>query len=255
MKNLSLSLLMAASMSCSAFASAADVKAPKPTVVLVHGAFSDGSTWKKVIPLLEAKGLNVIAVQNPLTSFAEDTATTRRALARVKGPVVLVGHSYGGAVITQAGAENENVKALVYVAAFAPSAGESVSDLTKEYPTPSGFSHIDADEAGYLKLTSEGVARHLAQDVTAEQANLMYATQGPTNGAVFGEKVNVAAWENKPSWYIVSEQDHMLDTDLQKAMAKKIHATVISLNASHAPHISQPDAVANVILQAVNSLK
>ena len=168
---------------------------------------------------------------------------------------MLVGHSYGGVVITQAGAENENVKALVYVAAFAPSVGESVSDLTKEYPTPSGFSHIDADEAGYLKLTSEGVARHLAQDVTAEQASLMYATQGPTNGAVFGEKVNVAAWENKPSWYIVSEQDHMLDTDLQKAMAKKIHASVISLNASHAPHISQPDAVANVILQAVNSLK
>ena len=255
MKNLSLSLLMAASMSCSSLASAVDVKAVKPTVVLVHGAFSDGSTWSKVIPLLEAKGLNVVAVQNPLTSFAEDTATTRRALARVKGPVVLVGHSYGGAVITEAGANNENVQALVYVAAFAPSAGESVSDLTKDYPTPSGFSHIDADDAGYLKLTSEGVAKHLAQDVTADQASLMYVTQGPTNGAVFGEKVQDAAWENRSSWYIVSEHDHMLDTGLQKAMAQKIHAKVTTLSASHTPHISQPDAVANVILQAASSLK
>lgn len=255
MKNLSLSLLMAASMSCSALASAADVKAAKPTVVLVHGAFSDGSTWNKVIPLLEAKGLNVVAVQNPLTSFAEDTATTRRALARVKGPVVLVGHSYGGAIITETGAKNENVKALVYVAAFAPSAGESVGDLTKDYPTPSGFSHIDADDAGYLKLTFEGVSQHLAQDVTAEQARLIYATQGPTNGAVFGEKVKDAAWENKPSWYIVSEQDHMLDINLQKVMAEKIHATVTTLNTSHAPHISQPDAVASVILHAVSAVK
>lgn len=255
MKNTSLSLLMAATMSCSAMAASAVESSPKPTVVLVHGAFADGSAWNRVIPLLEAKGLDVVAVQDPLTTLSDDVATTRRALARVKGPIVLVGHSYGGAVITEAGANNENVKALVYVAAFAPSVGETVSDLTKNYPTSSGFSHIDADDAGFLKLSREGVAKHLAQDVAADQAALMYATQKPTNGAVFGEKITDAAWVKKPSWYIVSLQDHMLNTDLQKAMATKIHANVTTLSASHAPHISQPDAVANVILQAVDAVK
>lgn len=255
MKNVSLSLLMAAAMSCSAMATTAGETSKKPTVVLVHGAFADGSAWNKVIPLLEAKGLDVVAVQDPLTTLSDDVATTRRALARVKGPIVLVGHSYGGAVITEAGANNDNVKALVYVAAFAPSVGETVSDLNKNYPTSSGFNHIEADDGGYLKLTREGVAKHLAQDVSAEQAALMYATQKPTNGQVFGEKITDASWEKKPSWYIVSLQDHMLNTDLQKAMAKKIHANVTTLDASHAPHISQPDAVANVILDAVNTLK
>ncbi|QMR78235.1 alpha/beta fold hydrolase [Enterobacter sp. RHBSTW-00175] len=255
MKNVSLSLLMAAAMSCSALAATPGEALKKPTVVLVHGAFADGSAWNKVIPLLEAKGLDVIAVQDPLTTLSDDVATTRRALARVKGPIVLVGHSYGGAVITEAGANNDNVKALVYVAAFAPSVGETVSDLNKNYPVASGFNHIEADDGGYLKLTREGVAKHLAQDVSADQAALMYATQKPTNGAIFGEKITDAAWEKKPSWYIVSLQDHMLNTDLQKAMAKKIHANVTTLDASHAPHISQPDAVANVILDAVNTLK
>lgn len=255
MKNVSLSLLVAATMSCSAMAATPADSSGKPTVVLVHGAFADGSAWNSIIPLLEAKGLDVVAVQDPLTTLSDDVATTRRTLARVKGPIVLVGHSYGGAVITEAGANNENVKALVYVAAFAPSAGETVSDLTKNYPTPSGFSHIDADDAGFLKLSREGISKHLAQDVPAEQAALMYATQKPTNGAIFGEKITDAAWVNRPSWYIVSLQDHMLDSNLQKAMAAKINANVTTLNASHAAHISQPDAVANVILNAVNAVK
>lgn len=251
MKKFPLSLLMAATISSAAIAAPSH----NPTVVLVHGAFADGSAWSKVIPVLEAQGLDVVAVQNPLTSFNEDVATTHRALARIKGPIVLVGHSYGGAVITEVGAKNDNVKALVYVAAFAPSVGQSVSDLTKDYPTPSGFSHLDADAEGYLKLTREGVAKHLAQDVSAEQVALMYSTQGPTNGAVFGAKMTDAAWESKPSWYIVSEQDHMLDTDLQKAMAKKIQAQVAHFNASHTPQISQPAEVANVILDAVKKIK
>ena len=254
MKLLPRSLLMAASMSCSAFASNAGIQAAKPTVVLVHGAFSDGSAWNQVIPLLQAEGLNVVAVQNPLTSLAEDVATTKRTLDRLAGPVVLVGHSWGGAVITEAGMD-EKVKALVYVAAFAPSPGQSVSDLTQGYPVPSGFSHIDADSQGYLKLTREGVAKHLAQDVSDEQAGLMYATQGPVQSHVFAEKASAAAWQEKPSWYIVSEQDHMLDTGLQNAMAKKINARTTHLAASHTPQISQPAAVANVIVAAVNSIK
>ncbi|VWD35963.1 family S33 serine peptidase [Burkholderia lata] len=237
----------AAVVSNSTSAVAAEVQ--KPTVVLVHGAFADGSTWNKVIPLLQEKGLNVVAVQNPLSSLADDVKATQRVLDQQTGPVVLVAHSWGGAVITQAG-ERDNVKALVYVAAFAPSEGQSVADVSKDYPTPSGFSHIVADKDGFLTLSLEGVQKHLAQDVPAEQTRLMYATQTPTRGKNFEEKVTAAAWKTKPSWYVVSEQDHMLDPALQVAMAKKISAHVTTLRASHAPHLSQPSDIAKVILDA-----
>lgn len=237
----------AAAISNSTSVIAAEVQ--KPTVVLVHGAFADGSTWSKVIPLLQEKGLNVVAVQNPLSSLADDVKATQRILDRQTGPVVLVAHSWGGAVITQAG-ERDNVKALVYVAAFAPSEGQSVADVSKDYPTPSGFSHIVADKDGFLTLSLEGVQKHLAQDVPAEQTSLMYATQTPTRGKNFEEKVTVAAWKTKPSWYVVSEQDHMLDPALQVAMAKKISAHVTTLHASHVPHLSQPSEIAKVILDA-----
>jgi pimeloyl-ACP methyl ester carboxylesterase len=225
----------------------------KPTVVLVHGAFADGSTWNQVIPLLQAKGLKVVAVQNPLTSLAEDVAVTRRALNRESGPVVLVGHSYGGVVITQAG-QQENVKALVYVAAYAPSENQSIADLNKDYPTPSGFSHIVADKDGFLTLTPEGVSKHLAQDVAAEQTKLMAATQTPTQGKNFEDKVSVAAWKTKRSWYVVSEMDHMLQPDLQRAMAKKIQASVLSLPAGHAPQLSRAADVAATILAATEAV-
>ncbi|MGY8678854.1 alpha/beta fold hydrolase [Bradyrhizobium sp. UFLA05-153] len=137
-------------------------------MVLVHGAFADGSAWNKVIPLLQEKGLTVVSVQNPLTSLADDVATTRRMLDNQTGPVVLVGHSWGGVVITEAG-KHERVKALVYVAAFAPSEGQSVAGVSKDYPTPSGFAHILADKEGFLTLSLEGVSKHLAPDVPAEQ--------------------------------------------------------------------------------------
>jgi pimeloyl-ACP methyl ester carboxylesterase len=224
-------------------------EAQKPTIVLVHGAFADGSTWNKVIPLLQEKGLNVVAVQNPLSSLADDVTATQRVLDKQTGPVVLVAHSWGGAVITQAG-ERDSVKALVYVAAFAPSEGQSVADVSKDYPTPSGFSHIVADKDGFLTLSLEGVQNHLAQDVPVEQTRLMYATQTPTRGKNFEEKVTAAAWKTKPSWYVVSEQDHMLDPALQVAMAKKISAHVTTLRAGHAPHLSQPSEIAKVILEA-----
>lgn len=221
----------------------------KPTIVLVHGAFADGSAWSRVIPLLQAEGLKVVSVQNPLTSLADDVAATRRILDMQSGPVVLVGHSWGGAVITEAGV-HDSVRALVYVAAFAPSEGQSVADLTQGYPTPSGFSHIAADKNGFLTLTQEGVQKHLAQDVSVEQAMLMFATQGPVRGENFEEKVTRAAWRTRPSWYVVSQQDHMLDSDLQNAMANKISARMISLVAGHTPQISQPAQVAKVILEA-----
>ena len=225
----------------------------KPVVVLVHGAFADGSAWNKVIPLLQKEGLKVVSVQNPLTSLADDVAATRRALDMQTGPVVLVGHSWGGVVITEAG-QHERVKSLVYVAAFAPSKGQSVAGLSKDYPVPSGFAHIIADKEGFLTLSSEGIANHLAQDLPVEETRLMAATQGPVRGKNFEEEVSDAAWKTKPSWYIVSEQDRMIQPDLQKAMATKISAHVVSLAAGHTPQLSQPAEVAKVILAATTDL-
>ncbi|MFC0168551.1 alpha/beta fold hydrolase [Pseudoduganella danionis] len=252
MSSITKNLLAAVALSGTAISASAVPLVLKPTVVLVHGAFADGSAWQQVIPLLEAHGVKVVAVQNPLTALEDDVAATRRAIEAVDGPVVLVGHSWGGAVITEAGV-SDSVKALVYVAAFAPSEGESVADLTQHYPVPSGFSHIVADKYGFLKLTQEGVEKHLAQDVPADKTKLMTATQGPVRGKNFEQKVAAAAWKGKPSWYIVSEQDYMLQTSLQRAMAKKIGAHTVSLKAGHTPQISQPEAVAQVILEAVSA--
>lgn len=221
----------------------------KPTVVLVHGAFVDGSVWSKVIPHLEAKGLKVVAVQNPLTSLADDVAATRRVLDMQTGPVVLVGNSWGGVVITEAG-QHERVKSLVYIAAFAPAEGQSIVSTSEGYPTPSGFSHLIADKEGFMTLSLEGVQKHLAQFVPAAETKMMAVIQVPVRGLNFEEKVTVAAWKTKPSWYFVSEQDHMIDPTLQKDMAKNISATTVSLSADHSPHLSRPEDVANLILAA-----
>src|SRR5262249_44451616 len=154
------------------------------TVVLVHGAFADGSSWEKVIPMLQAKGLGVVAVQIPLTSLGDDVAATQRAIAAAPGPVVLVGHSWGGSVITQAGTDDK-VAALVYIAAFVPSEGQSVAELGKGYPTPPGSAHIKPDASGFLSLTPEGVAKDFAQDLPASQTAIMLATQGPVAAKAF----------------------------------------------------------------------
>src|SRR5262245_27130906 len=191
MSSLTKSAVLAAALGSAALGStAAPADTPntqKPTIVLVHGAFADGSTWNKVIPLLQAKGLKVVSVQNPLSSLSDDVAATRRVLDAQTGPVVLVGHSWGGVVISEAG-QHESVKSLVYVAGVAPSEGQSVTDLSNDYPTPPGFNHIVADKEGFLTLTLEGVEKHLAQDVPAEETRLMAATQGPVRATNFDEK-------------------------------------------------------------------
>ena len=227
--------------------------ATQPTVVLVHGAWADGSTWSHLIPLLQDKGVNVVAVQNPLTSLADDIATTRRAIDNIDGPVVLVGWSYGGAVITEAGLDDK-VKALVYLAAFALSEGMSVNDTARDYPAPSGFSHVQADRNGFLTLTLEGVQQHLAQDVAAAQTRVIFATQHPTQAANFDGKPSGAAWTGKPSWYVISAQDRMIQPALQAAMAQKIGASTTTLDAGHAPHISRPEDVAAIILTALDQV-
>jgi pimeloyl-ACP methyl ester carboxylesterase len=226
------------------------VPAAQPSVVIVHGAFADGSDWARVIPLLQAKGVSVTAVQNPLSSLGDDVAAAKRAIDAQPGKVVLVGHSWGGTVITQAGA-NDKVASLVYVAAFAPDAGQASGELGKNYPAPSGFSHIKADASGWLSLTAEGMSQHFAQDLPAAQTALMNATQGPIFAKAFEEKVTVAAWSSKPSWYIVATADRMIQPALQRDLAKKIGAKVTSVDTSHVPQQSQPEKVAAVILEAV----
>ncbi len=231
-----------------ALASAADRK-PQKTVVLVHGAFADGSSWDKVIPLLEARGLKVVAVQNPLTSLADDAASVKRVIDAQSGPVILVGHSWGGTVITEVGGDDK-VAALVFVAAFAPDVGESTADLGKDGPPPPGATSIRPDPAGYLYLTPEGVAKDFAQDLPAMQTRVMAVTQGPIFGKAFDEKVTKAAWQNKPSWFIVAEKDRMIQPALERAMAKKINASTTTLPTSHVPMQSRPKDVAAVILAA-----
>jgi len=219
------------------------------TVVLVHGAFVDGSEWNKVVPLLQAKGLKVVVVQNPLTSLADDVAATKRAIAAQPGKVVLVGHSWGGMAITQAGA-SDKVSALVYVAAFAPSEGQAANDLGKEFPTPTGMKRIQSDNTGYLSLPADVMAHDFAPDVPREETNLMAVAQVPINSKAFDERVSVAAWKTKPSYFIVAANDRMMATDLQSSMARKIGAKTIVLSTSHAPMLSEPQQVADVILEA-----
>jgi len=233
-------------------AAAPAAAAEQPSVVIVHGAFADGSDFAKVVPLLQAKGVKVTVVQNPLDSLAGDVAVAKRVIDNQKGKVVLVGHSWGGQVITQAG-DNDKVVGLVYVAAFAPSVGEAVGDLGKDLPTPPGIGKLVADSQGWLSLPPAAMAEDFAQDVPAAQAAVMAATQGPINSKAFGDKVTAAAWQGRPSWYIVSANDRMIQPDLERAMAKKIGATVTTLPTSHVPQQSRPADVAAVILKAVDA--
>jgi len=224
--------------------------APAPkTVVLVHGAWADGSSWDKVIPLLLARGLKDVAVQIPLTALADDVAATKRVLDAQSGPVVLVGHSWGGMVITQAG-DDPKVAALVYVAAFAPDEGQSATDLGKDLPPPPGLASVHPDASGFLWVTPEGVAKNFAPDLPAAQTKVMAVTQGPIAAKTFDEKVSAAAWKTKPSWYVVAEKDRMIQPDLERAMAKKIKATTTALPTSHVAMLSRPQEVAAVILKA-----
>jgi pimeloyl-ACP methyl ester carboxylesterase len=225
---------------------------PRPSVVLVHGAFADGSDWAKVIPLLQAKGIRVTAVQNGLESLAGDVAATRRAIDNQPGKVVLVGHSWGGTVITEAG-QDDKVAALVYVAAFAPDVGQSSNDLGKGYPKTPGALRIVANAQGWLSLPPQALAEDFAQDVPAAQAAVMAATQGPVKAKAFDDKTSVAAWKTRPSWYIVSANDRIISPDLERAMATKIGATTTTQPTSHVPQESRPADVAAVIIAAVNA--
>src|SRR6185503_11607699 len=177
------------------------------------------------------QGLNVVAVQNPLTSLADDVAATTRAIEAQSGTVVLVGHSWGGTVITEAG-NNAKVSALVYVAAFAPDEGQSSNDLTKGYPPAPWSKSVKADSGGFLTLPPDAIASYFAQDLPKAKTAIMAVTQGPINGKCFDEKITTASWNSKPSWFVITNQDHMIDPNLQQAMAKKINAKTKTLQSS-----------------------
>jgi len=221
-------------------------------VVLVHGAFADGSSWDKVIPLLEARGLHVVSVQNPLSSLADDVAATKRVVDQQTGPVVLVGHSWAGVVISEAG-NDEKVKSLVYVAAFAPDNGQSIEDITKGKPAPAWASELQKDSGGYLTLSTKAVLADFAPDLPLPQRRLIAATQVPWAASCIGEKVTTAAWHDKPSYFVVASHDRMIDPKLQQAMASNIGARVTTVDSSHVAMVSQPKAVADTIIAAAKA--
>jgi pimeloyl-ACP methyl ester carboxylesterase len=222
-------------------------------VVLVHGAFADGSSWAKVIPILQAKGYNVVAVQNPLTSFGDDVAAAKRAIDAMDGPVLLVGHSYGGMVISEVG-KDPKVAGLVYVAALVPEEGQNVGDVNAPYPPGPGAAEFQLSPAGFLSLSLKGINEFFAQDASPEERKVIFATQVPWAASATTEKVYSPAWQTKPSWSIVATKDGMINPDLQRAKAKLIKATTIELKSNHVPMVTEPKKVATFIINAASSV-
>ncbi len=228
---------------------------PVPTkarnIVLVHGLFADGSCWSEVIRRLQAVGLTVTSVQNPLTTLPEAVAAAERVLARQDGPTVLAGHSFSGMIVTQAGV-HPNVSAVVYVAARAPDAGEDYTALAKTYPTPPATAGIvfDGDEG---RLTEESLLRDFAGDLPEAKAKALYAVQQPFHKALLTGKTTNAAWRSKPSYYAVSTEDRTINPDLERFMAKRMGAKTIEVKSSHVSLISHPEEITQLILEAAQA--
>jgi pimeloyl-ACP methyl ester carboxylesterase len=235
-----------------AAATPAPAQSAKPregrNVVLVHGAWADGSSWSEVIARLQAADLNVTAVQNPLTSLADSVAATRRALALQEGPTVLVAHSWGGTVISEVGAA-QNVSALVYVAARAPDAGEEFVALSGKFPTMPVRAGVE-ERDGFTNLSKDAFLKHFANGVAREKAEVLYAVQQPAAASLFGGRTTVAAWRSKPSWYAVSKLDQTISPDLERYLTARMKATSVELEAGHLSLVSHPQQVADLILAA-----
>lgn len=217
-------------------------------VVLVHGAYADGSSWAEVIPLLQRAGLHVTAVQNPLSSFKDDVDATKRILAMQDGPTVLVAHSYGGMVASEAGVDPK-VSALVYVAARAPDAGEDFAALAAKYPAPPASKGL-VHAGGFAQLSEDAFVHDFAGDLPRAKALELYAVQGRISDTLFSSRTTVAAWKDKPTWYAVSIKDRTINPDLERFLAKRMNARTIELPASHVSMISHPREIANLILAA-----
>ena len=245
-KSLLAAIALAAVFSSEASAQAM-TKAPI-SVVLVHGAFENSSIWDKVVPILQRQGIRVATAQNPLTSVTADAKNTDRVIDDQPGDVVLVGHSYGGVVITEAG-NNPKVKALVYVAGASPNSGQSGSDEASAYPKPPLLGHLIIDKQGMAYATEDGM-KDLAQDLPPAERQVLQATQGPIALAAFKGKVSHAAWETKPSWSIVADDDHAISPKEETDSAGRIRARVTHVKSGHEVMLSEPQDVAAVIVQA-----
>lgn len=219
------------------------------TVVLVYGAFADGSSWQKVIPLLQGAGLKVIAVQNPTDSLENDVAFTKRALKEAEGPVVLVGHSWGGVVITEAG-NDAKVRSLVYVAAYAPDTGQSLRDVLAKYPPSEARKTFLQDGDGYLRLSEEGVSKYFAPDLPVAEQNVIGAVQGRYHTRTFTAPVSRAAWRDKPTFTVVSTEDLIIPPQLQRDQVTAAKATAVEIAGSHVVMLSHPNEVADLIISA-----
>jgi pimeloyl-ACP methyl ester carboxylesterase len=227
-------------------------KPTKPSIVFAHGLWADGSCFSKLIPTLQAEGHDVIASQHGLDSLAGDVAAVKACLARVNSPVILVGHSYGGTLITHAGTD-PRVAGLVYIAALAPDADETSQSQQAKFPTTDVLQHIEVTD-GRLWLKSSGVP-YFAGDLSEAEQKLVYATQGVPVPDLFTQKVEGTAWKTKPSWYIVATQDRTVHPDLQRFAANRMRATVTEVASSHVAMLSKPDVVLDVIRKAVNAIQ
>ena len=217
-------------------------------IVLVHGVWADGSSWSKVIPILENAGHRVIAVQLPLSSLADDVATVKRAIDLVGGPTILVGHSYGGFVITNAGYNNQNVTGLVYVSVFGPDEGESTANFVDVAKLPPGL--LVFDSGGYAYINPEMFHQAFVQDANATEAEIMAVVQKPAHQSILTEPSGPPAWKQLPTWFEISESDRIIPPDAQRQFAQRMNATTISLNSSHASLVTHPDEIAQLILNA-----
>ena len=227
---------------------ATTTNATNATIILVHGGWADGSSWGKVITTLKNAGHRVIAVQLPLHNSADDIATVKRAIELAGGPVLLVGHSYGGFVITNAGSNNPNVTGLVYVAAFAPDEGEALGTFVTPDKLPPGI--LIADSAGLTYINPDMFHDAFAQDVNTTEADIMAIAQKPFNQSIFTEPSGPPAWKQLKTWYQVSDSDHMIPPDTQRMFAQRMNATTITIDASHSSYVSHPDEIAQLILNA-----
>jgi pimeloyl-ACP methyl ester carboxylesterase len=247
-----LAMVAVSMLSASLVTSQAQAQNSRPTearnVVLVHGAWADGSSWSEVIPRLQAAGLRVTAVQNPLTSIADSVAATRRALALQDGPTVLVAHSWGGTVISEAGTDPK-VSALVYVAARAPDAGEDFVALSGKFPTTPLRAGVQEHD-GFTTISEEAFLKYFANGVPQERAKVLYAVQEPTAASLFSGRTTAAAWHTKPSWYAVSKLDETIAPDLERFLASRMQANTVELEAGHLSLVSHPKEIADLILAA-----
>ncbi|GGR87778.1 alpha/beta hydrolase [Micromonospora fulviviridis] len=225
----------------------------RPNIVLVHGAWADGSCWSGVIERLQAAGYQVTAPQFPLTSMANDVARLRQVLTLQDGPTIVAGHSYGGHIMTALGTDAPNVAALVYIAAFGLDQGESLAALLSQGPTPPALEHLFTDQQGFMWQPQDDYVQHFAADVDPGRAKAMHAAQQPIAGPIFAEAMGVPAWKSLPSWYLIATQDQAIPPDAQRMFASRMGATTTEVPASHVPMVSHPDEAAQLIKTAADA--